>query len=418
LFDIATEEKLFDSFVTPGVIAEIKSASKLWSEVDMSDDLTIGGYAAKQKVLVEASQATSASNTDQYPAPQESTPAETLVYLKRSQMFSLKFSGFALVTAAKRGTGGAAMEPIEFEKTGIFITMRDDMSRQLMWDGSGRLAQANGLGSGTATLVLDSPYNIKEPTKFLAKNLYIDGYDPGDDSHDIDGIKISSVDSATQVTLASTQTWADNTWIHKKNTWRKTEAPGQGEMMGLLGICSDADPPTGALQGLDVSGYPMWKANVFSNGGVARPLSEDLLILAIQKTKKFGDISKMFALITEKIERVWLAYLRSFKTMDTRVQWGGWVGVPFYYGGKQIPMIPDEFVPDGHILGGDKSKLTLYVTSIGKEVEWEKGLYSGGILQNVQGYHQYAAYGHIFSNLGVSVRKAFFKISDIQEPDV
>lgn len=417
-FTIEDEEKLFEDFLTPGVTEEIRQESKLWSEVDFSDDLEMGGYTFRQKVRTKTSQAARASNSDNYPAAQESTPAEVLGYLKRSMMFSLEFSGFALDTAMKKGAGGAAMAPFQFEESGIMITVKDDLARQLMWDGSGRLCQAKGQGSTTATLIVDSPYLKKQPTKFLKEDRVIDAYDPADDSHDIDSIAVDSVDSDTQVTLASNQSWADDCWIYNEDVWQKTEAPGKGEMMGLLGIADDADPPTGALQGLDVSTYPMWKAWVWDNGGTPRPLSDDLLILAVQKAKKWGDISNMFMLITEKIERVWIQHLKSYNVQNTNILWGGFHAVPFYYAGKQLPMVPDEYVPDGMIIGGDKKKLTIYVTQKGKEVTWEKGLYGGGRLRQLEGKNRYAAYGHIFANMGVSVRKAFFRIEDIQEPDV
>lgn len=417
-FTVEDEDKLFEDFLTPGVEEEIRQESKLWDQVDFSDDLEMGGYTFRQKVRIKTSQAARASNVDDYPSAQESTPAEVLGYLKRSMMFALEFSGFALETALKKGTGGAMMAPFQFEESGIMITVRDDLSRQLMWDGSGRLCQAKGAGSTSPTLIVDSPYMKKQPTKFLKEDRVIDAYDPADDSHDINSIAISTVDSETQVTLESNQTWADDCWIYNEDVWRKTEAAGKGEMMGLLGICSDADPPTGALQGLDVSTYPMWKAWVWGNGGTPRPLSEDLLILAVQKAKKWGNIENMFMLITEKIERVWISYLRTYKEIDTNILWGGWHAVPFYYGGKQIPMVPDEYIPDGKILGGDKTKLTIYVTQKGKSVTWEKGLYGGGRLRQLEGKNRYAAYGHIFANMGVSVRKAFFRIDDIQEPDV
>lgn len=410
MFDIQTEEKLFKDFVTPGVIAEIKSKSKIWDQIQKSDKLTLGGFAAKQKVLIRASQASRASNSDKYPEPQESTPAETLVYLKRSQMFSIKFSGFAQEAAAK---GGAAMEPVEFEKTGIFITMRDDMSRQLLMDGSGRLCQANGSGSGTKTLIVDSPWYAKA-TKFLKKGRVIDSYDGT--TQEIDSNEIDTKDSDVQVTLKNNATWSNDSWIMNEDTYGgAAEAPGTGEMMGLLGIASNQDPPKGALQGLDVATYPEWKAYVDSHGGVKRPFSEDLLIAALDEAEEWGEVS--FALYTKKLRRVYRAYLAAHKEFgqSNKLMWGGWVGMPFYYEGREIPLVVDAFVPDGMIIGGDQKKLKIYVTKLFDEVTWEKQR-DGSILQKVPGYNQFRAEGHIFANMGVGVRQSFFRIEDIEEP--
>lgn len=414
MYDTTTQAKAFKDYIAPGVVAEIKARSKIYERIQKSDKLILGGHTAKQKVLIRASQASRAGNSDAYPTPAESTPEEVTVVLKRAQMFSLQWSGFALEAAAK---GGAVQDPVIFEKTGIVMTLRDDMSRQLLWDGSGRLCQAKGLGSTTATLVVDSPYLLTEPTKFLKNGRIIDAYDPADDSHDIDSIAILTKDSPTQVTLATTQSWADDSWIYNEDTWRKTEAVSLGEMMGLLGICSDADPPTGALQGLDVAGYPEWKAAVKTSDSM-RPFSEDLLISALDEASEWGDPT--FALITKKIRRVYRAYLSGLKVFgdQSKIMWGGWVGLPFLYDGKEIPLVPDNFVPDGHIIGGDEKKLTIYLTSAGKdgdEVTWEVGD-SGKIMQKVAGYNRFTAEGHIFANMGVSVRASFFKIDKIEEP--
>lgn len=414
MFDIATEQKLFLDYIAPSVIIQFGSLSKGWNEFKKSDRLTMGGKAGKQKVMVEGSQAFGASNTSDYPTPQESTPEETLVYLKRAMMFSMKWDGFALESAMKKGT---PMDPEQFEKEGLFIGVFDDLSRQVFGDGTGRLAQCNGAGSGTATLVVDHPW-FANATKFLAKNKYIDIY-KDDGTKEVDGIKISSVDSATQVTLASTQSWSDNSWVYPKNVFvgDAAEAPGKGEIMGLMGFCSDANPPlgsSGGLQGLDVSSYPIWKAKIFSNGGVLRPFSEDLLIQAHDDPYTRATVS----FITHKIRRKYLAYLRSFREYNTKIMWGGFAGIPFYYDGKEVPLIPDFFVPDGTILGVNEADITRFVTAKGdkggEEITWEKGR-DGSILQKVAGKNEYAAEGHIFTNQGIKQRNTFYRIDDIQE---
>jgi len=410
MFDIETESKLFNIYITPGVIAEIAAQSKMFDRIKKVDKLELGGTAAKQRVLIKASQSARASSDSGYPAPKQSTPAETLIYLKRAMMFSMQFDGFALECALKEG---AAMDPEEFEKQGLFMTVIDDLSRQLIGDGSSRLCQASALGSGIKILPVDSPYYAKA-TKFLKPGRIIDGYLVA--AQEIVSGEIDTVDSDTQVTLKANASWSNDCWIMNEKVFVATEKAGTGEAMGLLGICSNLDPPypnaANGLQQLPVGTYPDWKAVVKSNGGIKRPLSEDLIISAIDDIE-LGYITAM--LITQKVRRVWVAYLRNFKEFGDKTMWGGWVGIPFYYDGKEIPMVPDKFVPDGHILGIDEDKLTLYVTKKNAEVTWEKQR-DGSILQKVAGKNEYVAEGHIFLNMGVSVRKAFFKINDIDEP--
>lgn len=418
MFDVSTEANLFDNYVQPGIEAEITSESKIIDRVKKSDKLTLGGHTAEQKVLIKASQAARAANSAAYPSAQESTPGKTSVKLKRAQFFTLKFDGLALAaakrTAASQGrSGGTPVTPVQFERDGIEMTIKNDLSRQAMMDGSGRLCQANGAGSSTTTLTVDSPY-FGEATKFLKEDRVIDIY-TGGGSSEVDSKGISSVDSDTQATLKASDSWSDDSWVYNEDVYIGSDALGQGEMMGLLGIASDADPPLAALQGLDVSTYPMWKAHVFGNSGDARPLSEDMIIAAVDAAQDFGNVS--FMLFTRKLRRVWAAKLRDYKIFNTKLMWGGFSGLPFYYDGREIPMVPDKYVPDGTIIGGDESKLTLYVTDKNAWIQFEKGR-DGGILQKVAGYNQYVAEGYFFGNLGVSVRKAFFRIEDIQEPSV
>jgi hypothetical protein len=414
LWDIQTQLKLFNDYISPSVIVQFAAESKGWNEFHKSDRLTMGGKAGKQKVMVEGSQAYGASNTSDYPTPQESTPEETLVYLKRAMMFSMKWDGFSMESALKNGT---PMDPESFEKEGLFVGVFDDLSRQIFSDGSGRLAQANGAGAGTATLVVDHPRYAKA-TKFLFKNRVIDIYtDAG--VKEVDGIKIASVDSDTQVTLASSQSWTDNSWVYPKNVFVGSggEEPGKGEMMGLLGFCSDANPPlgsSGGLQGLDVASYPIWKAKVYDNGGTLRAFSEDLIIIAHDRPET--KVSVIF--VTHGIRRKYIAYLRQFREYNTKVMWGGFSGIPFYYNGKEIPMVPDHYVPDNTMLGVDDDQITIFVTAKGskggEEITWEKGD-AGGILQKVANKNEYVAEGHIFANLGIKKRNNFYRIDDVEE---
>lgn len=407
MWDIATQDKLFNEFISKGVIAEIKARSKLWDRIKKTTDkVDVPGKLAKQKLLMEASQSARAASNSSYPTPAESTPGETIVYLRRAMMFSLKFDGFALESAEK---GGTPVGAIDFEKKGIFITISDDLSRQMMLDGSGHVCQANGAGSGTATLVVDSPYFAKA-TKFLKKNRIIDAYDGA--TQKIDSIKISSIDSDTQVTLASVQTWTEDSWILNEDTYAASDAGGIGEITGLDAIIRATDPPIAALQGLAVASYPEWKAHVFANGGVARPLAEDLIIEALDEGMDYGTITAM--LYTLKLRRVWYKLLSNYKEFhNQKVMWGGWAALPFFYDGKEIPLVPDRFVPDGRIYGIDEDNLKIYLTK-STEVTWEKGD-SGAILQKVAGKNEFVAEGHVFGNMGTGLRKSFFVIKDIDE---
>lgn len=413
MFDPTTQDKLFNEYITPGVQAEIKARSKLWDMIQKSDKVELGGLYARIKMLMAASQAAGARSDASYPSAQESTPAEGKVYLKRASMFTLKFDGMAMELAAKKGT---PIAPEEFEKKGIFITVADDMSRQLWGDGSGWWAQANGAGSGATALILDHPRYAN--LKYFAKiNRIIDGVTGS--SKEIDSNKMTAFDESTQTATITADSWTDDAYIYNEDAYSATEGAGLGEMMGLDGIVRATDPPapnaSAGLQGLLVATYPEWKAHVKSNSGTDRELTEDLITAGLDDSMEYGDTSVL--LCTLKIRRAWADLLTAYKTISNQeILWGGWQGLPFLYDGKRIPMVPDRFCPDGRIYGIDEKQLVLFVTDKKAQVTWEKGFgANSAILQKVAGYNQYQAEGHIFANLGTYLRKAHVCWQDIDE---
>lgn len=409
MYDLTTQDKLFNEYLYKGVTAEIKARSKMFDQIRKSwKNTDVSGRYSRQKLMMAASQSTRASSNSSYPTGAESEPGEAIVYIKRMQMFQLHWDGLALESAK---AGGTPIDPIEFERKGIFITMSDDISRQMFLDGSGHKCQANGAGSSTTTLVVDSPYFAKA-TKFLKKNRVIDAYDGV--TQKINSIKISSVDSNTQVTLASAQTWTDDSWILNEDVYTGSEGAGLGEIMGLDGIIRNTDPPapnaSAGLQGLLVASYPEWKAYLVDPGADTQ-LEEDQFIQDLDEIEADIDV----ILVSQGVRRAWFNILSSYKTLpDQKVMWGGWSGLPFVYDGRVIPVVADKFVPDGYAYYVSNSNLTLHVLNK-KLLTWEKGD-AGNYLQKVANKNEYVAEGHIFGNLATGYRKGFGVRKHIKTP--
>ena len=120
------------------------------------------------------------------------------------------------------------------EMEGIITDVTRDFNRQLHGDGTGVLALANGAGSGTATLVLDTQTVGATVAQYL-QGAYIDVITSGGTT-EVSGIQVSAVvsDTATAatVTLASTQTWSDNSLVYITGN-------RNNEVVGLLGAIDD-----------------------------------------------------------------------------------------------------------------------------------------------------------------------------------
>ena len=412
-FNITEQVELFNEFISPGVVAQIKSVSKMFDQTRKEwRYVEPEGKYAKQVLMMKGAQSHGARSDASYPAAQQSTPEKTLVYIKRAQMFSMGFDGMALEAAKGRG---AAMKPVDFEQEGLFIGVSDDMSRQLILDGSGRLAQVL-TGGNLQTHDLKSPY-FAESNIFLRDDRKLESYDATNGKGN--NAVIESVVNSTEIKLTEAVDLTANDYLFNEKAHADSELNGLGEMMGLCGIISDANPPypnaANGLQGLKVADYPAWKSWVFDNGGVDRDLTEDLFIQVLNRVERHAKVDVI--LVSEGVYRSWFALLTSYKTFSNqKTMWGGWTGLPFYYHGREIPVVSDYFVPDGWAFFISNSNLILHVLTP-NIVTWETGAAgAGGILQKVPRMNQFVAEGHIFANLGTGLRRGFGLLKDIQEP--
>lgn len=422
--NIADQDELFNEFITPEVEIQLRARSKIWDQIKKDwEHVDVEGLYAKQKVALEAPQSTGASYDDGYPESQVVDANKVLVYIKRAQMFSLGFSGFAL-EAARRD--GASMPPWDFEQELLFLTMADDLSRQLIMDGSARLCQITTCGADPTTDVQNAFF--AQATKFLKKNRKLEVHTLGDaigagkaaSSYDGSIYVASVTDDDTFELSANCSVSGDvDDYYFNYKAYCLAEKAGEGEMMGLMGIISDADPPqpnsSNGLQGLDVATYPEWKAYVDDNSGTDRDFDEDLFIKALNEISTYADTDVI--LVSEGVYRSYYRILRNFVSLpNQKALWGGWDGLAFYYNGKKIPVVSDKFVPDGHALFISQKDLIIHVMTP-NIMTWEKGFGSGGgYLQKVANYNRYKAEGHIFANMGTHRRNAFGVIKDIAHP--
>jgi len=413
--NISDQESLFNEFISKGVTNLIRKKSKIFDQVRKDwSKIDVEGLLAKQKLMLAGSESTGASSTPDYPTPQQSTPGHTIVYIKRAQMFSMGFDGFALEAAARKG---AEMPPLDFEKEGLYIRMADDISRQLMGDGSGRIGIA-GAGTGSVDMAVSNTYFAKA-TKFMRATRYIEVYAVGDPGTLEAEDQVDAVVDDENITIKGTPSWTSGSYIFNKNVWWATmnEGAGLGEMMGLLGIISDEDPPlpndTG-LQALPVATNPAWKAHIIDNGGTDRDIEEDQFIQVLDEVEAFATVDVI--LVSPGVFRSYYDLLISYKTLPNQKKlWGGWTGLVFIYNGREIPVVADNFVADGHAFFISNKNLILHVMTPNM-IQWERGLGGAGILKQVSARHEYVAEGHMYMNLATGLRPGFGCLKDIQEP--
>lgn len=249
--------------------------------------------------------------------------------------------------AAKRGDKKAVVGILEDEILALIDTFEKDINRQWMGDGTGQLCLANGSGSSSTTLTVDTP-----GTEYLIEGMYIS----------IGGgaaVQISSVDSDTQVTLASAASWSDNDVVKKKNA---------AEMMGLKGIIDDGDYVS-TFQGLVRASNP-W-LNAYCDD-TAAALTEAQMITAFYKAKKFARKgSKVICFMGQTLFEKYGSLLTSQKrTTDLKeVLSGGWKGLEFM--GGDCAVILDYDTPEGFVFFVDTTSLIR--AELTKPFQWLAG---------------------------------------------
>lgn len=193
---------------------------------------------------------------------------------------------------ASRNDKGAIIRALDSEIQGAVRDLKKEINFQLNNDGTSRRCLVNGDPSTGTTLTVDAP-----GTNYLYDGMIIDvlGIDDGDGATNDADVVITTVDSATEVTVSAALDAAidDNDWVVRANS---TDGAGvlasdSYEMMGIKGIVDDATY-VDTLHNLARGSYAWWKCSTFTNddnSGTNRDLSLDLIQEAITAVEKNGD---------------------------------------------------------------------------------------------------------------------------------
>jgi len=228
------------------------------------------------------------------------------------------------IAATNEGNGSikAIASILNTEIMALKDDMRMDINRQMHGAGLGKLCLANGTGIGLTTLIVDGNPNGGDGTEYLVEGMYI---------HVGTGaaVQISSIDSATQVTLATATSWSDNNVVTKGTGADRLGATGSVvEIMGLAGLI-DTGANVAVIQNITRSSSPWACANMDST---AASLTEAQMINMYLKCKRYGGAKVIFA--GQSMYAYYGQLLTSMKkTADLKeILSGGWKGLEFMDG--------------------------------------------------------------------------------------
>ena len=297
---------------------------------------------------------------------------------------------------ASRSNEGAFVRALESEMKGLARDLKSDLNRQLFGDGSGLLATC--ASASTVNITVDSTAKLRVGMKV---DILVSA--TGAVTAGVAGATIESITSSTVFVVDT----APATPGSIGSTYAVYRAGARNlEIMGLGGIVTNTDPASGALQGLAVASYPVWKASVLTDSS-NRAISESLMQTAIDTVSQAGDGEVSAIYTTFGVRRAYQALLTTDRqyvnTMDLK---GGAKAIAY----DNMPIIADKNCPANKMYFIDENALKFYRLS---DFDWMQE--DGAVLSRVSGSDAYEATMFLYSELGTSARNAHCVLEKITE---
>ena len=355
-FTISNAAAILKKIIKPQIVPQLRKEVLLYDKIKknvgvtvMNNNIYIAARTGRHSGIYSVAEGTA-------PWTGKSVYLQPVAPIKFS-FGTVEFSDQALSAADKVGPKAIA-SILSTEIMALKDDFKSDINRCLHGAGTGKLCLANGAGSSSTTVTIDGNPNGGDGTEYLAAGMYID-------IGSTTGLLISSVDSATQITLSAAASWSDNDVITKSS---------DAEPMGIAGIIDDGDN-VATIQGFARSSYPIFKANT---DDTAEALTEADLNKMYLRAKKNGFSPKNGVVLMG--ETMYLAYgalLTSMKrnTEPKPVLGGGWSGLQLMDG---VPVVFDPDTWDGYCQFVNFDSLT--IGEMSSPMEWLEADAHGGIL--------------------------------------
>lgn len=276
------------------------------------------------------------------------------------------------IAATNEGNGSikAIAAILNTEIQALKDDIKMDINRQMHGDGKGYLCLTNGTGANSTTLIVDTSKSGGDATEYLCAGMYIH---LGSGTAANTAVAISSVDSATQVTLATASYWDNNIPVVKGTGTTLVNTTGSTtEIMGLAGIIDDGDN-VATIQNIARASYP-WACSHTEDTTLT--LTEAQMISIYLKTKRYGGSKVIFA--GADLYAYYGQLMTSLKkTADLKeILSGGWKGLEFMDG---VGVMLDFDCWDHYMQFVDFDALT--IAEMSEPFAWLEADAHGGILK-------------------------------------
>lgn len=319
--------------------------------------------------------------------------------------------------AASRNERGSFTQALEAEIFNLVTDMKNEQNRMLWGDGAGRLCQINGApGGGGTTFVCDNPFGVDNDgpgTRYIRPGMVIGMISGAGVFRGTTTVATVTAPSAF-TTSPALATAADNDFVFRASESGFPAAASAlqllshahlREMMGLLGIINDANPPAGPLH--NIAATAPWIASVFDNATIRRPIDLDLMQQAIDAADIAGDGKITLIGTSYNLHRKYLDLLVAEKRYVNNLKLDGGFSALEY---NMIPVVPDKDAVPNRMFFIDEDTLAIYRWS---DYFWLNK--DGSVLARLDNKDAYQATLALYAEMGTSSRNRHSLIEDLDE---
>jgi len=307
------------------------------------------------------------------------------------------------VIRASRKDSGAFVRAVESEMTGMVEGLKKDINRQIFGLGNGSLGVVSGAPSGQVITLLVSnvsPGVLNFEEEMVIQAFADDGNGNPDEGNQHNGdITVVTIDStANTITVTGSISAVVSTDILVR------KGAANREMNGLLSIIDDGGL-VDLLQNISAAAQRRWRAGVFENSGVLRPMTLPLIQSTYTFVEKNGNPSILVSPfeLRDKYANLVVVDKRFVNKLDLD---GGFTALE--YNGK--PWVADDQALFNTLFIFDEAKFAFHQVG---DFDWlnEDGL----TLRKISGVDSYEANLVYAANLATYRRNSAARLGDLTQ---
>jgi hypothetical protein len=316
------------------------------------------------------------------------------------------------VIAASKNNRGAFVSALKSEIAGMRRDLRVDFARQTYGCNLGDAGQTGILSQTSAAVTIaddaSGTVTVDGPgTRYIKKGMLLHF---GDKTELGAGTKpfaeVTSVTSTTQFVVSNTS--GSSLAIHDDDLICRGDANDNAfdkEIAGLELIVADGDDN---FQNVDTGDNPEWSANVLAGAGGERPLSLELMQLAIDNTDEVAGEEPNLIIAHHSARREYINLLTSDVRYAPEQLKGGFTKLTYAGGMSPITFEFDRYAPYNKIYFLNTDYIQQYVMK-----DWKWADRDGSVMNRVANKDAWESFMHYYGNLGCDKRNSQTVLTNI-----